>query len=262
MVGMRKYITEIYNYRELLWNLVVSELKLRYRGSVLGFLWTILNPLFYLVILAFVFSKIFRFPIENYTIFLFAGLISYTMIQQTITIATGSIVNNQALIRRVYVPKIVFPLSSVIARYFDHLIITLILVGFMAAFNAKFTWSLLWLPVILIMHFFFTLGASLISSVVQIKIKDVQQVLAILFQAFFFLTPILYTLEILPEKFRPIFLWNPFYYFVQSFRYPVYYASLPPWKMTSVAALLTLATFTVGFFLFYKKEKYFVFHLS
>ena len=259
---MKNYVREIFEFRELLWNLIVGELKLRYRGSVLGLLWTILNPLFYLVILAFVFSKIFRFPIPNYTIFLFAGLISYTMIQQTITIATGSIINNQALIRRVYVPKIIFPLSNVIARYFDHLIITFILIGFMAVFKAKFTWSLLMLPVILVLHFFFTLGASLISSVVQIKIKDVQQVLAILFQAFFFLTPILYTLEVLPEKFRPFFLWNPFYYFVESFRFPVYYASLPPWKMMAVAALLTLTTFAFGFFLFYKKEKYFVFHLS
>jgi ABC-type polysaccharide/polyol phosphate export permease len=259
---MKKYVREIFEFRELLWNLVVGELKLRYRGSVLGLLWTILNPLFYLIILAFVFSRIFRFPIPNYTVFLFAGLISYTMIQQTITIATGSIINNQALIRRVYVPKIIFPLSNVIARYFDHLIITIILIGFMAVFKAKFTWSLLMLPVILVLHFFFTLGASLISSVVQIKIKDFQQVLAILFQAFFFLTPILYTLEVLPERFRPFFLWNPFYYFVQSFRYPVYNASLPPWKMMTVAALLTLATFAFGFLLFYKKEKYFVFHLS
>lgn len=259
---MRKYVTEIYQFRELLWNLVVNELKLRYRGSLLGFLWTIINPLFYLIILAFVFSEIFRFPIENYTIFLFAGLISYTMIQQTITVATGSIINNEALIRRVYVPKIIFPLSNVIARYFDHLIITFILFGFMLVFKTKFTWSLLWLPVILLFHFFFTLGASLISSVVQIKIKDVQQVLAIFFQAFFFLTPILYTLNDLPEKLRPLFLWNPFFYFVQSFRYPVYYASLPPFKMTGIAAILTLFTFAVGFLLFYKKEKYFVFHLS
>lgn len=259
---MKKHAAEIVQYRELLWNLVVADLKLRYRGSVLGFLWTILNPLFYLIILAFVFSKIFRFPIENYTVFLFAGLISYTMIQQTITIATASIVNNQGLIRKVYVPKILFPLSSVIARFFDHLIITLILLGFMAFFKTKFTWSLLWIPVIVCLHFFFTLGASLISSVIQIKIKDLQQVLAILFQAFFFLTPILYTLDVLPEKFRPLFLWNPFFYFVQSFRYPVYYGALPPWKITAAAALITLFTFAAGFFLFIKKEKYFVFHLS
>lgn len=259
---MKKYITEIFEFRELLWNLVVGELKLRYRGSFLGFLWTILNPLFYLVILASVFSRIFRFPIPNYTIFLFAGLISYTMIQQTITIATGSIVNNQALIRKVYVPKILFPLSSVIARFFDHLIITFILLGFMAFFKTKFTASLLLLPAIVCLHFFFALGASLISSVVQIKIKDVQQVLAIIFQAFFFLTPILYTLEVIPEKLRPFFLWNPLYYFVQSFRYPVYYSTLPPWQISVGAVLLTVFTFAVGVFLFFKKEKYFVFHLS
>jgi len=244
---MRTYILELIQYRELLLNLTLSELKLRYRNSILGFLWTILNPLFYLLILALVFSKIIRFQIENYTIFLFSGLASWMMIQQTVIIATASIVNNQALIKKVYVPKMIFPLSNVLARFVDHAVLTMILFGFMIIYKAQFTLSLLLIPVVILMHFLFSLGLSLIFSVAYIKIRDVQQIIAIAFQALFFITPIIYSLEVLPENYRPLFLMNPFYYFVQIFRYPVYYSSLPPQEIFLVAILLTAVALTVSF---------------
>jgi ABC-type polysaccharide/polyol phosphate export permease len=259
---MKKQLKELFAFRELLLNLVINELKLRYRNSLLGFLWTILNPLFYLLILAVVFSKIIRFEIENYTIFLFAGLTSWLMIQQTITTATASIVNNQALIRRVYVPKMVFPLSNVIARYIDHLILTAILLIFMVFFKAPFTWRLLLVPVVILMHFFFSLGLSLLAAVADIKIRDVQHIVSIIFQALFYITPIIYSADILPAKYRPLFLANPFYYFVESFRFPVYRGALPPWDIALAAVGLTVLSFGAGFWIFSRKEKYFVFHLS
>jgi len=259
---MKKQIKELLQYRDLLFNLTLTELKLRYRNSFLGFLWTILNPLFYLLILALVFSKIIKFQIPNYTIFLFAGLVSWNMIQQTVTIATASIVNNQALIRRVYVPKMVFPLSNVFSRYIDHAILTLILLVFMAIFKTPFTWSLLFVPVIGLMTFFFSLGLSLITTVAHIKIRDVQHIVAILFQILFYATPIIYPLDILPAKYQPLLLWNPFFYFVQCFRFPIYNSALPPLRLFLTALALTLAVFVFGVFLFSRKEKYFVYQLS
>ena len=259
---MKKYLGEIYEFRELLGNLVVTELKLRYRESFLGFLWTILNPLLFLLILAVVFSQIFKFQIENYVIFILSGLTSWMMLQQTVITATGSIVNNQALIRKVYVPKIIFPLASVLARYVDHLILILVLFVFMGIFKMPFTWNLLFILPALLMHFFFTLGLALIASVAYIRVKDIQHIIAIAFQALFYLTPILYSLEALPPSYRTVFLLNPFYYFVQSFRYPVYNASLPPGWVLLRALLLTTFVFVIGFLIFLKKEKFFVFHLS
>jgi ABC-type polysaccharide/polyol phosphate export permease len=259
---MKRPISELVQYRDLLLNLTLIEIKLRYRNSVLGFLWTILNPLFYLLILALVFSKIIKFEIPNYTIFLFAGLASWLMIQQTVTIATGSIVNNQALIRRVYVPKMVFPLSNVFSRYIDHAILTLILLVFMAVFKMPFTWSLLFIPAVVVMTFFFSLGLSLATTVAHIKVRDVQHVVAIIFQVLFYATPIIYPLEFLPAKYQPLLLWNPFFYFVQCFRYPIYYSSFPPARLLLPALALTIVTFAAGFFLFISKEKFFVYHLS
>ena len=259
---MRKYLQELWVYRDLLINLTVNDLKLRYRGSILGFLWTILNPLFFLLILAVVFSKIIKFQIDNYIVFLFAGLTAWFMIQQTVLIATASVVNNESLIKKVYIPKIVFPLSSCLARYIDHVIMTLILFLFMAFFKVEFTWSLLVIPIILFLNFFFSLGLSMIAAALYIIIRDVQQILAIFFQAFFYLTPILYPLDILPANYQFLFKLNPFFYFVKILRFPVYYSVFPPLKFLLVVFLLTVVVFTVGFLIFYKKEKNFVFHLS
>lgn len=259
---MKKQLRELYDFRDFLLNLIITELKLRYRDSLLGFLWTILNPLFYLLILAVVFSKFIRFQIPNYTIFLFAGLASWFMIQQTVTVATASIVNNQVLIRKVYVPKLAFPASNVLARFVDHGISIVLLLLMMLVMRAPFTWSLLFLPVAILLHLVFSLGLSLIFTVAHIKVRDVQHITAIVFQALFYVTPILYSLDILPEKYRSLLLWNPFYYFVQLIRCPVYYGTLPPWDVLGIAGGVTAVTFAIGFSLFSRKEKYFVFHLS
>ena len=259
---MKNWLREIYLYRELLGSLVVTELKLRYRHSFLGFLWAILNPLFFLLILAVVFSKIIKFQMENYTIFLFSGLTAWLMIQQTVLIATGSIVNNQHLIKKVYIPKIIFPLSNVLARFVDHLTLTIILLIFMAYFKMPFTLSLLFLLPAILMIFLFSLGFSLLASVLYVKARDVQHILSIIFQAFFYLTPIIYPLNILPPSFHKIFLLNPFYYFVQLFRAPVYAGQLPSLRIFAVALALTAITFVTGWAVFFNREKSFVFDLS
>jgi len=253
---------ELFAFREFLLNMIAAELKLRYRDSVLGFLWTILNPLFFLLILAVVFSRILRIQVPNYTIFLFSGLASWMMLQQTVLIATGSIVNNQSFIKKIYVPKIIFPLANVMARYIDHLLLTLVLFVFMAVFKAPATWSLLVLVPVILMHFLFTLGLALIASIVYIRVKDIQHILAILFQALFYATPILYSADQLPARFQALFRLNPFYYFVQCFRAPVYAGTLPAASDFLTALALTALAFGTGLLVFYRYEKDIVFHLT
>lgn len=259
---MKKSIIELFRYRELVRNLTLTEIKLRYRDSALGFLWTVLNPLFYLLILALVFSKIIKFQIPNYTIFLFSGLASWMMIQQTVLIATASIVNNQTLIRKVYVPKLAFPVSNVLARYVDHLVLAGLLLVFMVLFGARFTWALAFLPVAILIHFLASFGLSLLLAVAFIKFRDVQNIAAIVFQALFYVTPILYSPEFLPAAYRPFFLWNPFYHFVEILRYPVYRGAFPPWPIIGAASLFAVVVFLAGWLVFIRAEKSFIFHLS
>jgi len=259
---MLRQIRETLAFRELLRNLTLTELKLRYRDSVLGFLWTVLNPLLFLLILAFVFSRLIRFEIPRYTLFLFTGLTSWLMIQQTVVIATASIVNNQGLIRKVAVPKLVFPLSNVLARYVDHGALLVILLVFVPIYGAAMGWSLLFLPVAVALHVLFSLGLSLLCAVAYIKVRDVQNIVGVVFQALFYATPILYPVEVLPEKFRAVLLWNPFYYFVEMVRAPVYRGALPGAGDSAVAAALAVGVCAAGLWVFGRKEKDFVFHLS
>lgn len=259
---MIRQIREIAAYRDLLCNLVLTELKLRYRDSMLGFLWTVLNPLFSLLILSFVFSRILRFEVPRFTIFLFSGLASWFMIQQTVLVAVGSIVNNQSLIKKVYVPKIVFPLSNVLARFVDHGVLLVLLLGFAPVFGSRMTWNLLFLPVAVILHFAFALGLSLLLATAQVKVRDVQNAAAVLFQAVFYLTPIIYPLEFLPERIRTYFAWNPFYVFIRLVRDPVWGGSLPPGTIIAAAAALAAAVLALGLWVFGRREKYFIYDLS
>ena len=259
---MFRQLRETLSFRDLLRNLALTELKLRYRDSVLGFLWTVLNPLLFLLILAFVFSRLIPFEIPRYPLFLFAGLVSWLMVQQTVVIATASIVNNQGLIRKVAVPKLVFPLSNVLARYVDHAALAVVLVAFVPVFGARMGWSLLFLPAAMALHFLFSLGLSLLCAVAYIRVRDVQNVVAVVFQALFYATPILYPADVLPEKMRLLLEWNPFAYFVELVRAPVYGGTLPAAGDLAVAAGLAVAALGAGLWVFARNESQFVFHMS
>lgn len=259
---MFRLLREIFSYHDLLFNLIATELKLRYRHSVLGFLWQIINPLFYLLILSLVFSRLIRFNIENYTIYLFAGLASWLMVQQSSIVTTSSIVNNQGLIRKVYVPKLIFPLAVLTAQYIDHIILVVILFFFCLFFGLSLNGSLVLLPLIILAHYLFSLGLGLIFATAQVWVRDVQHIVAIVFQALFYATPIIYSVSFLPQKVRPLMYLNPFYYFVESIRYPVYYTSFPPPEIAGPLVALTISSFFLGLFIFRRKEKDFVFYLS
>lgn len=254
-------VSEIHSYRHLLLNLIKSDIKLRFKNSLLGLLWHLLNPLFYLGILALVFSQIIKIQTENYVIFLFAGLISWRMIQQTSIIATYSIVNNQELIKKIYVPKLIFPLATVIAQFIDHLTLSVVLLFFLFILKGKISLALLIAPLVILLIFIFSLGLSLLFATCYVYLKDTPHVIAIAFQALFFLTPILYPLNILPPSTEKFFKLNPFYYFIEYFRYPFYYAKIPSGELTIAVCALSFVTFISGMFIFLRKKDSFIFHL-
>lgn len=255
-----KEISEIYSFRHLLFNLIKSDIKLRYKNSFLGFLWHLLNPLFYFGILALVFSRIIRIQMENYVLFLFAGLVSWRMIQQTSIIATHSIVNNQELIKKIHTPKLVFPLATVISQFIDHLTLAFVLFIFLFILKGKISIVLFISPFIIILIFFFSLGLSLFFATTYVYVKDTPHVIAIGFQALFFLTPILYPLSILSSNVEKFFRLNPFYYFIEYFRHPFYYATMPSGKLTVIVCAITLLTFSLGIYIFLRKKESFIFH--
>jgi ABC-type polysaccharide/polyol phosphate export permease len=253
-------VSEIHSYRHLLLNLIKSDIKLRFKNSLLGFLWHLLNPLFYLGILALVFSHIIKIQMENYVLFLFAGLISWRMIQQTSIVATYSIVNNQELIKKIHVPKLIFPLATVIAQFIDHIILTVVLFIFLFILKGTISLALFMTPFMILLIFIFSLGLSLLFSTCYVYIKDTPHVIAIAFQALFFLTPIIYPLDVLPSRAKIFFKLNPFYYFIEYFRSPFYYAKMPSGGQTIVVCVLSFVSLILGMYIFLRKKDSFIFH--
>jgi ABC-type polysaccharide/polyol phosphate export permease len=200
--------------------------------------------------------------VPAYTTFLFSGLVSWLMLQQTIIIGTASIVNNQHLIRKVYVPKMAFPLSNVLARYVDHLALIAILIIYLILFQYSISPAFAFLAVSVSLHFLFSFGAVLLLSVIYIKIRDIQQIAAIIFQALFYASPVIYPADALPERIHFLLKLNPFYYFIQIFRYPIYSRAIPPFADLAPACVITVITLAAGLWLFSSKEKEIVFHLS
>jgi ABC-type polysaccharide/polyol phosphate export permease len=197
---------------------------------------------------------------ENYVLFLFAGLISWRMIQQTSIIATYSIVNNQELIKKIHVPKLIFPLATVIAQFIDHITLTVILFIFLFILKGKISPALLMTPFVILLIFIFSLGLSLLFSTCYVYIKDTPHVIAIAFQALFFLTPIIYPLNVLASSVKIFFKLNPFYYFIEYFRYPFYYAKMPSGELTIAVCILSFLTFILGMYIFFRKKDSFIFH--
>jgi len=256
-----KEISEIYSFRHLLLNLIKSDIKIRYKNSFFGFLWHLLNPLFYLGILALVFSQIIRIQMENYVLFLFAGLVSWRMIQQTSLIATHSIVNNQELIKKVHTPKLIFPLATVISQFIEHITLSLILFIFLFILKGKISPVLFITPFMIFLIFIFSLGLSLFFATIHVYIRDTPHMMGIAFQALFFLTPILYPLSFLSPGMEKFFKLNPFYYFIEYFRYPFYYAKMPSGELTIIVCAISLATFSLGIYTFLRNKESFIFHL-
>jgi len=252
-------IDKIIKYKALISNLVMKDLKIRYKRSFLGFLWTMLNPLLMMLVLSVVFSHIFRFrQIENYPIFLISALLPWIFVSQTLVNSTQSVLLGGGLIRKIYIPKAIFPLTTTTSGLVNYLFSLLPLGILMAIFGVRFTPALLFLPVAVFVLYFFILGGALFLSALNVFFRDVNHITGIVMQMMFYLTPIIYPLQgadFIPERYHFYFKLNPFFYVVKAFRDPVYYGRLPEPKYALMFVLVSLLTLVVGWAVFHHLEK-------
>ena len=262
---MFQKIKELWEYRELLFNLVKRELKVKYKRSVLGFLWSLLNPILMTLIFTFVFAlllkirpdppnadvpKVFWFPA-----FLLAALLAWNFFSVSITVAVNSIVGNSNLVNKIYFPREILPISSVLANVVNFLLELLVLLVFLAVLGFKFYLYLPLLPFILLIHIFFTIGVCLIVSCLNVYFRDVQHLLGIILLIWFYATPVIYSLGHVPVRkwglpFRSLYELNPIAAIVLSYRDILYYAKLPDLSVMIYAAIISVFTLAFGFFLF------------
>ena len=240
------HLPTLYQYRDLVWILVQRELKVRYRRSVIGFLWTMLQPLATMLVLQMVFSYIFRFEIENYPAYALAGILFYNFFSQTTVASMNSLRSSAGLLHKLPVPKEVFPVSTVISGVINLLLAMVPLLGLMLVTGHPLTPALAFLPVSILIVGVFTLGVGLLLSPLAVFFSDVVEMVGVALTMLMYLTPIFYPIAILPDKFRWVVRFNPLRSILEVFRDPIYFGKIPPLSHLSIALVIALVSFLVG----------------
>jgi ABC-type polysaccharide/polyol phosphate export permease len=258
---MWQLIQESRTNRELIWALAMKELHVRYKRSALGFLWALLNPLMMMIIYTIVFSSIMQTSIPHYSIFLISALLPWTFFSQSLSYAVESIVGNGDLLKKVRVAKSVFPVAAVLSNIINFGFSMIPLVALLIVFRFPFHWTWFYFVVPFASLVLFTLGCSFVFAIANVFFRDMAHILQVILQAWFFLCPIVYSLDIVPSRYRTLFRLNPLVYPLNGFRLAIYYGMLP--TPQSVAASLGggLVVLWLGYSLFRRYENTLVFYV-
>lgn len=258
---MLNQIKELYNFRELLKNLVIKELKLRYKRSVLGFLWTMLNPLMMMIILTVVFSHMMRFNMKNFAIFLLCGLLPWNYFSHSLSMSTMSLISNANLINKVYIPKAVFPLSIVFSNMVNMILSLIPLFVLMIFMGIEIQPSVMLIPILLLNLILFTAGISLFLSCLNVFFRDFTHMIEIIITAWFYLTPIIYPIDIVPSKYEMVFKLNPLVYIIGGFREVIFHGKIPDFNFILISVLAALFSFAIGYWYFNRNEKEIIYYI-
>jgi ABC-2 type transport system permease protein len=243
-------VTGILRYRDLVTTLVVRDLRVRYRRSAIGFLWTMLQPLLTMLVLNLVFSALFRFEIVNYPVYALAGIMFWNFFSQSITGSMNSLRDNAQLVTKLPVPKAVFPLAAVIAGMVNLLFALVPLLGLLLVTGHPIRPAVLFLPVAVVLASLFTLGAGLLLSPMAVFFYDTVEMVGVALTLFMYMTPIFYPMDIVPERYQWAVRFNPLRSVLEVFRDPIYFGKIPPLTHLTVAALIALVALVVGILAF------------
>lgn len=246
----------LWEYRELLWNLANREITQRYKQSVLGYAWVILNPLFQLIVMSFVFDKVLKIPSLGvpFILFLSAALLPWNLFTQSLTASSNALVGNSHLITKIYFPREILVYSTIISKLVDFFYSCLVLVFFLFIFKIPVTIYYLWLPLIFLIQLFLIAGISLIVAALNLFYRDIQYLLNLILLLWMYITPIMYPIEIIPMQYRFIMSLNPMAVIVNAYRQVLLSGKDPNMGSLGIAALVSLIIFSLGFALFKKME--------
>jgi ABC-type polysaccharide/polyol phosphate export permease len=254
-------IREIKVYRFALVNFVINNLRMRYRRSTLGFLWSLLNPLLVMVVISVVFSVIFHQDLKTFSVFIFSGLAPWWFMSNAIIGGCQSLINAEGFLKKVYLPKVLFPLITVTTETVNFFFTIISLYILALLFGFQVSWTIVLLPLAVLAAYIFNAGITIMVGVVTVYFRDLSQILLVVFQALFYLVPIVYPIEAIPEQYRRLFLFNPFYYFIMLFRKVIYgdaTLAFSDWLMPFALAIAALAA---GLILIKKQDRDLIFRL-
>lgn len=250
-------IKEIYKYREMIYMLVRRDLRGRYKGSVLGFAWTFINPLLQLAVYTMVFSVVMRSGIEKYYLFLFVALIPWLALANSVTGGATCITSQAGMVTKIYFPRQVLPITVVTTNFVNMLlcmIVVLTVCGFSIGLNLKVLWYLI--PIILI-EYILALGIAFIVSGITVYFRDMEHFLGIIVMAWQFLSPVMYSVEMVPEQIQGFYKANPMTPVIEAYRQILYYKEAPEMETMLASLGMGVLFLIIGWFVFDRLEKNF-----
>ena len=251
-------IKEIYAYREMIFSLVRKDLRGRYKGSVLGFMWTFINPLLQLIVYTVVFSTILKSNIDKYYLFLFVALIPWLFFSTSLTGGASCILSQKGMITKIYFPREVIPISHVTSGLVN-MILCFIVVFAVVLFSGVTInpVALLYLPIIFMIEYILALGVTFFASSITVFFRDFEHILGIISMAWMYMTPIMYSVDIIPTDLRPLFMLNPMTSIIIAYRDILYYGKVPDLVTLFNALVLGVIVLAIGIIVFTKLKKQF-----
>ncbi len=251
-------IIDVFHYRTMIQSLIQRDLRGRYKGSVLGFAWTFLNPLLQLVVYTVVFSTIMRAGIEDYYLFLFVALIPWIFFSSSLTGGASCIISQKEMVKKIYFPREVLPIAHVTCQlvnmFFSFLVMIAVL--FLSGRGLDLALVPYLLPVIFV-EYVLALGIAFITSSITVYLRDLEHILVIIAMAWQFLSPVMYSIDMIPDKMRAVFFVNPMTSVIVAYRDILYYKRAPELGTLITATILGCGLLVTGWLLFGRLERHF-----
>ncbi|MGN0580162.1 MAG: ABC transporter permease [Ruminococcus sp.] len=249
---------ELYLYRTMIASLVRKDLKGRYKGSVLGFLWTFINPLLQLGVYTLVFQMLLKNPMENYYMHLFVALVPWIFFSSALTTGSKAVLGQANMVKKIYFPREVMPISYATSSFVNMLLSFVIIFAVLIISPIKIhPLLLLWLPYIMFFQYFLVVGVTMITSSVTVYLRDLEHIMSVLTQAWMYASPVVYPIDYIPERYRNIYLLNPMSPIILAYRDVLYFGKCPETKIIILIAAESTVVLIAGFLIFHKLKKHF-----
>lgn len=254
-----KIFKDLYNYRELLKTSVKKDIGGKYKHSFLGVLWSFINPLLQILVYALIFPLVMKNggSYKDYTVFMVCGLIPWAYFTTVINRASFIMIENGNILKKVYFPRSILPLSLVTSETINFLVSCIIILAFIVIKGFGISKFILFFPLVLLIQYVLLLGIALIFSAVTVYMRDIQHFIGVVLQLLFYATPIVYSIDTIPENFRWILKWNPMTYIIEGYRAIFYNQTMPDLRSLGVLGIISIIILIVGYLLFNKLQKRF-----